>query len=59
MRRQLAYLREQAARPNIMIRLKPFTTGTHAAFGSTFSVLDFDADIDCQQWSTSRLWPHR
>ena len=46
MRRQLAHLREQAARPNVMIRLKPFAAGAHAAIGSRFSILDFDADID-------------
>lgn len=46
MRRQLDHLRAQAARPNVMIRLKPFAAGAHAAIGSTFWILDFDADID-------------
>ncbi|HEV8557882.1 MAG TPA: helix-turn-helix transcriptional regulator [Actinophytocola sp.] len=46
MRRQLAHLREQAAKPNIMIRLKPFAAGAHAALGSPFSILEFDADMD-------------
>lgn len=44
MRRQLAHLRELADRSNVMIRLKPFATGAHAAIGSSFWILDFDAN---------------
>jgi hypothetical protein len=29
-----------------MIRLKPFAAGAHAAIGSSFSILDFDNDVD-------------
>jgi len=46
MRRQLIHLCEQAARPNVMIRLKPFAAGAHAALGSSYWILDFDDDID-------------
>ncbi|MGH3568543.1 MAG: helix-turn-helix domain-containing protein [Pseudonocardia sp.] len=46
MRRQLAHLREQATRANVMIRALPFAAGSYAALGSSFTILDFDDTID-------------
>lgn len=58
MRRQIAHLRDLAERDNILLRLMPFTAGAHAAYGSTFTVLDFDSDLPtivCTDTLTSAL----
>jgi transcriptional regulator with XRE-family HTH domain len=46
MRSQIAYLIEQAERPNITIQLLPYSVGAHAAEGGAFTLLRFaEADL--------------
>jgi hypothetical protein len=41
MRAQIAYLIEQASRPNVTIQLLPYSVGAHAAEGGAFTLLRF------------------
>jgi hypothetical protein len=46
MKAQIAYLIEQAERPNITIQLLPYSVGAHAAEGGAFTLLRFaEADL--------------
>jgi transcriptional regulator with XRE-family HTH domain len=46
MKAQIAYLIEQASRPNITIQLLPYSVGAHAAEGGAFTLLRFaEADL--------------
>ena len=46
MKAQIAYLIEQAERPNITIQLLPYAVGAHAAEGGAFTLLRFaEADL--------------
>jgi transcriptional regulator with XRE-family HTH domain len=46
MEAQIAYLIEQASRPNITIQLLPYSVGAHAAEGGAFTLLRFaEADL--------------
>lgn len=44
MRRQLAHLRELIKLPNVVIRVVPFSAGTHPAAGFPFTLLTLGAD---------------
>ena len=46
MKAQIAYLIEQASRPNVTIQLLPYSVGAHAAEGGAFTLLRFaEADL--------------
>jgi transcriptional regulator with XRE-family HTH domain len=46
MRRQIRHLRECAHRENIMFRVAPRSAGAYAGYGTSYTILDFDHDID-------------
>ncbi|GAA4424921.1 DUF5753 domain-containing protein [Actinokineospora soli] len=46
MREQLAHLKEVAKRPNISIRILPFSAGTHRAMRAAFNVLEVPTGVD-------------
>lgn len=46
LREQLAHLVQAARRPNITIRVLPFTAGPHPGMAAVFTILDFPDDAD-------------
>lgn len=46
MRRQVRHLLQCAERDNIMFRVVPRTAGAHAGYGASYTILDFDADVE-------------
>ncbi len=43
---QLKVLVEAAQRPNITLQVLPFSAGAHAGMDGTFSILEYDEDVD-------------
>jgi transcriptional regulator with XRE-family HTH domain len=51
MHRQLQHLATMMARPNIEVRILPFSVGAHPAFGGPFAAQEFDS-----QWLPTVVW---
>lgn len=46
MSRQLRHLLDMAQRPNITVQVLPFTAGAHAGTDGTFSLLEYEEDVN-------------
>lgn len=60
MRRQIEHLRKCSEQDNIMFRIAPKSAGAHAGYGSSYTILEFDDEIDlptvvCCDTLTSQL----